>query len=139
MRYARAVLARGLSIAVLLWSLVPGVARAQPEEAAEAELARVDAELALARDLQISGGVILGVGAAALVGGSIGVIDCRADCLAGEVALGVGAGVAVVGLVLFLVGSFLGDDASERRRRLLRERFALVPLEQGVLLGARLF
>lgn len=138
MRYARAVIARGVCAGfVLLFSIVPGVARAQYDDGAQDELARLDAQRALGGDLQISGGVVLGAGVAALLGGSIGTINCHEDCVAAHVALGAGATAAAIGLVLVVVGSLVADDANVRRRRLLRERFVLVPLEDGVLIGAR--
>jgi hypothetical protein len=120
--------------------VAPSLARAQEEEPeleapsdAERELERVDAERALAGDLQIAGGVLIGAGLAALLGGSVGSLVCMADCVATNVVLGAGAGVAAIGLGLFVVATFLANDANERRRRILRDHFAVVPLDGGAM------
>ncbi|MCB9592963.1 MAG: hypothetical protein H6719_09550 [Sandaracinaceae bacterium] len=110
------------------------------EAAHEAELDAAADQARVATALYVSGAVLAGGGLVTLIGGSIATLSCgpSADCDAAAIAIAVGGIAAGVGLVLFIVATFIDQGASERRRRVLREQMAfdLAPLPGGAALTA---
>lgn len=121
--------APGLARAQAMRERLEDDARTQLEPDARGALADVEAQAELAGQLYVVAGIFLGVGLAAVLGGSIASFErfCAPDCTAAHGVTVGGAVLTAAGLGLFLPATVLDDDAEERRRRLLREHLVHGP------------
>jgi len=123
------------AVAVVVWvSLLAAAPAARAQDVrdvlaadARAELDALEAQQAAATGLYVSAGILLGGGAITLLVGSSGTLTCEPpeDCSPWEIAIAVGAILAAVGLPLLIVATFVEGDASDARRRVLRESLSL--------------